>query len=516
MTLGDRRWAWFVPAALVWAWYLWFAVDARAEFFMEDAAYLSHGTIRSVGDLVATWTQPPGTRVGFNFRPATTTFYGVLAGIFGLKPIIFRVANLVLLALTAGVLSRLFTRLGFPASWSGCLLATWMLSPAVPNLVYWGVGSFDLLAGLFGTIALFVAMSAAGWGAAVVTGHLFLFACFAKESCVGLLVLLVAAAGLRLGREHAFRVGACSAIAAAVWFAAFSQVADPVPLPNAWALLVALVHYSGWLLILPSTVGAMYHEFEPSSFWPAAQGALVIAGWLAVGLVRAGWQDWGRWWLVGGLGAGVLLVAPALAVPTFHVEPVRYLYLPFTLALPALSAGLYGMVAGLRSASVALVVALGGAALLVWQASYALPRPWAWINSGGLWEAECANDPNYRHAFFLATHLATKAGTKADFERTLVLLDQVEQAVPRDGRPLAVDYCAVASWRSYGTYCLERDAEAARVVGDAQSACSAYAGNARHPMYKGTSCIFARLGGTVDGVAMDADAACAEHAPACR
>jgi hypothetical protein len=482
--VSARRLLWLAPAALVVGWYGVQAAQPGVTFFMEDPGYLSAARIESLSDVVEVWTTTAAQRAGtFNYRPLGSTVLGALAGLAGPVPQAFRLLNVATLAGLVALVVALLRRFPMGPAATGLGALALVLHPAVPDLLYWAVGHFDLLAALLVAGAMGVAGgervagrmggasnaastaegSRLSWGRAALAVGLWIGACLAKEAAAPAIVPILLVAQMSGGAR---RIAGLAAPAGLAWLLAYLSVAESVPsAADLGPVLAALVQYAGMVVAYPPNQGGVYHLFDAGDVGLLATGAGVLAGGalLGVALLRgeggargdggqpaegAERREAGRDLLRAGLTLTAMLVPAALAVQQLVAQPSRYALLPLVATLPFVVRATRALT-GRSRAGVGAVVGL----LLASHAVRALPRPLVWTHEEALWRTEVLQDPSYFHATLAATQMARRPLDEAETALALDLLKQALATMPEPGTPALVQPCPVLDWSTYTAWC---------------------------------------------------------------
>jgi protein O-mannosyl-transferase len=239
---APARWLLLLPALLAVAVYL---PSLGHPFVWDDLAYIARNpAAQRVGELGSAlghgygWSPLGSDRADsyLYFRPLVVVANNLQWALSGGAPWFFHLFNLLAHALCVGLLVRLAWRLGLPALAAAWLGAIFAVHPAFSEAVFWVSGRTDLLAALFGLLALVLV---AEWRiepresrranlAAAAAGALLL-ALASKESALAfvvvapLLALLPVPAGGRRGLLAAI------AVAVVVYLAARLLVMGPGP-----------------------------------------------------------------------------------------------------------------------------------------------------------------------------------------------------------------------------------------------------------------------------------------------
>ncbi len=436
-----RRLPWLLPALAVVGWHIFQGTRPDATFIMEDAGYLGAARVESVADLGRIWTHTAAQAARtFNYRPLGSTVQGLLAGAVGPVPQAFRALNAALLAAIVGVFAALVRRLGASPRAAGALALLLVVHPAVPELVHWAVGSFDLLALLFGLLAMLAATVPGGRGAALAAVG-FGAACLSKEAAAPM-VLAVVAAALPRGGRHTARVAGLSAAAGGAWLLAYLAVADALPLAATRVdMSIAFAQHVGWLVAVPPDIGGVYHLFDATAWRDTCLGVAVLGvATLLAARARAPAPL---------LATLALLVPSAIAAPALLAQPTRYLLLPLAVGLalggPAVLARVRHPLPRRALAGVALLIALLGA-------SRSLPRAAERLDEETMWRADAVRDPNYQHALLAGVHMARRPLSGPEVAEAAAFLDLAEGQLPTSGRRL-VEPCVIADWQAYLAWC---------------------------------------------------------------
>ncbi|MBK8974477.1 MAG: tetratricopeptide repeat protein [Planctomycetes bacterium] len=305
---------------------------------------------------------------------------------------------LLLHVLAALALARLAGRLGLRAWTAAAVGAALLVHPALVESALWASGRKDLLSGLFAILALSVVAArargrlrgrTASWG----TAALALLACYAKGSAlvVAPLALVVTwllrpVDGRRDWRPALWATVVCAL--ATAHHAALAAAAGTMDAPAGGSLAARLAQVPGAFLhfattaLWPAHLDVLYPEVRTLETFVArlAPGLAVLALWLAAIVVTA---RRGPRLCAAGLAAFGLALAPFnTALPATSLAAAdRYLYL----AIPGLALA----VAAVPRIGPWLLAA--GLVPLAWLADQ---RAQVFRDSGALWEASLARDPD--------------------------------------------------------------------------------------------------------------------------
>ena len=330
-----------VAAALLFvAVMLVFAPALRNGFVWDDQNNLvQSGRLRSWHSAVEAFRHPAlwsadvsGARVG-TYRPLSLTTFVVDYKLYGLRAWGFHLTSILLHALCALVLFALFRVLVPDRSLAFALALLWAVHPVCVEAVVWINGRSEILALLFGSLALLSVATAERRASPATSAQValcLLLALLGKETAIVFVPLAVwlAAAGRP---RTATAVGAVAG--SAVYFLLRGAALHGATLPPAGGTLAALRALPAvWIRALQVVVFPLDRSIAMAGSWLRALGAVELAAYYAASALLwalCGYLVWKRkklmalglvWWLTA-LAPVCLLVV--MDWPGFH----RWLYI---------------------------------------------------------------------------------------------------------------------------------------------------------------------------------------------
>lgn len=390
-----------LPVALT---LLFFLPSAMTGSFLSDdwAIIANH---QHPGGILGEWSHPghiwaARTEQGFVWRPLTASVHQLIGELLGRSPLPFRLFNVLVHALNAGlvVLCLLRIRPKSPSSppktdpthepaptegraaWGASGLAClWALFPANPDAVCWASSAGDLLATSALLLATLWGLSARSLLERVLgTSILFLLALLCKESALPFALGIALAALLLRGWRSSLVLGLACGLTGLVherWHAAVVGERAGAALEQSSLLDILRVwaDYLGWPLTGPYRAGFTHLALDSDLRTPLA----TIAICLLIALLRS------RRGLVALLLWGLMLLPAALASLGFGQQASRYVYLPFALFVAFLGALPFHR----RSTWLT-----GGLLLALW-GSWSALRVREWQSDLSLFQAEYLHEP---------------------------------------------------------------------------------------------------------------------------
>ncbi len=423
---------WLLPLLVAAAVYLPSAFATG--WILDDTVNLAQHAAH--GNLLGEWTQPTyahaGGSSGHIWRPIPATLQHATALLFGRRPPVFRLLNLLIHLINIGLVYRLARALTARAPAAGLLTLCFALHPALPEAVCWSSDVYDLaLATSLLCITGLLVQGSSGpvrWAGTAVG---LLLACLCKETALAFVPMVGLLALLRHGWRDALVSTAAAACAAVVYLLAHSAVTSQgygavggqSPLAHQAA---AWLTTSGWLLLLPDQAGTT-HVFDPEALAGPFQGLATLA--LLGVLAALAWRRQrkvGQALLLASFTWALLLAPTGPAIPMVGLHSFRYVYAPLALVAAMVAPSLAVLPARIpRWAPALLLLAWCGAHL-----PYVSSRPAAWIDAEQLFEAELDVEPDNRYA--KAQLARTRVVSGKDVRASLALwAEALEGPAPR-------------------------------------------------------------------------------------
>ncbi|MGE0606884.1 MAG: tetratricopeptide repeat protein [Pirellulales bacterium] len=339
---------WLQVALLLAAVVVAYGPAVSGEFIWDDDTHLTRNILTRQDGLYRIWF----TADEPNYWPLTWTSYWFELRLFGPRPTVFHITNILLHVGVSLLLWKLLAQLKISGAWLVALL--FAIHPANVESVAWIAQRKTLLSGLFGfaSLACYLEFDRSGrhaWhGWAIAT---FLLAMLSKGSAAPLPLVLLVLLWFRNGqvtRRDLVRIAPLLLIALAmagveVWFQSYRAIGDESELIRSdsfWSRLAA----SGWAVwwylykaVWPADLAFVYPRWQVD----AANPISYLPGVALVGLLWGAWRwrrrDGGATWsalMVYGLILGPVLGFVNIYFMRYSLVADHYQYL----ALPAVLA----------------------------------------------------------------------------------------------------------------------------------------------------------------------------------
>lgn len=314
------------------------------------------------------WAHPfsEGTSQGY-FRPLVALSFAVDWAMGAGSPVTFHLTNVLAHVLACGLVFAVAMRLGATALAAVVVTLGFGLFPRLTESVTWVVGRTDVLAAMFGLLALWLELKAEGqWRRRLAVGLVLLLGLLCKEVVISVFVIIAAQSVARVRqRKTHWRTEALAGAPLLVALGLFmilrassGTTTRAMQLNEATSMLNQLGHLT-FLGLTPWFPNAQYGFVRANDLWAIALGVIF--------LIASAWLISRRHWLWWGVVVSMLSVTmPNLGYLT--VTSDRFLYLPVALA----SCLLAPQVTSLR-----LLAGLGALALSFAPVTWLRNREWS-------------------------------------------------------------------------------------------------------------------------------------------
>ncbi len=422
----------------------------------DDPIYvLEDQAIRSLSP-AALVEQARAVRVGI-WAPITTFSYALDFSAWGLEPFGYHLTNVLLHALSAGLLVALLLELGFAPGAAALAAAIFALHPAQVEAVAWISQRKSVLAVFFLLLSFLAYVrgtraSPPARGAMALSFSLFLAALLSKVSVVIFpAVLILYDLGYRRERLRRLLLEKMPFLAAAAlvaWIGYRLQAASEVTTPG-WLGGTPALHAATTAGLLARYVRILLFPTNLSTLYDPPDAATMIDSWalagyafLAIGAIaaREAWQgnrqgnrrgDRRALWWMGIFWLGFL---PVSQIVTFSVHMAdRYLYVPSIGYAAGAGAGLAGLLARCRGRALRGAAVAAAGIALAFLAALTSTRTHVWRDPISLWGAAVRREPvhpmsDYNYARTLSEQ-GDLRGAIPYYERALGRTDSIQVIV---------------------------------------------------------------------------------------
>lgn len=417
----GKRFLFFAAAALAL-----FSRSLPYPFVNFDDAWIVHNPIlgetfsaRGLATVLFDWSREARMAHGAEYLPVRDLYASTLYALFGENPLGYRLAAVLLYALSCGLFLEFLLALGVGLEIASGAAILFLVHPLHVEPVAWLSSAKDLLCLAF----VLGAVWAYARGRWTVAASAFVLAVFSKYHALFLPLLLPFVDRARGRRIEGRRIAPFFGVAGVAWWIA-RRVGATVdyghaPLDDLMPWLVpALAGASVRAFVWPSPLHLLYAIDPEMVLLKGMFGLAVLAG---AGLLL--WRG-KRQRSLGALAlAGWLLpLLPMLRAPRMHLFADRYFLIP-SLALCALAAAAWGRLRAPILRYGALVAAVGCFAGLQWT------QQGVWRDSVALWEHA---DAHGRGQPIAQKNLAVLYRDRGEWEKSLALYRAFTRGLRRD------------------------------------------------------------------------------------